>query len=235
MIVSSTICSSMLCVRAQMVAQDERNAFGIAGEKDRRALIRHAEPRRRRRARNASTGWDCSTWTMATRRRPLRHVLAITKTTALISSGIQPPSASSAGCRGRRAARSPRNGAVDSSAVSQAPAEASAHDLEIGDRRDDHRHGDGESVGVGEPRRTAEADDERDAGDGEQPVDERDVDLAAMHDRRVDDAHARDEAETDRLFGERKDARDQRLRRDDRRDGRDRDDADRAPGAASRR
>ena len=58
-----------------------------------------------------------------------------------------------------------------------------------------------------------------DGGQHQRPVRARNVDLADLARRRVDDLDARQEAELHRLAGEREDAGDHRLRGDDRRHG----------------
>ena len=75
-----------------MVAQHERDPFGIGREEHGGSLERNAEAPADF-AKNWSTGGDCRAALSAMRRLPLRHVLAITKTTPLTRSGIQPPSA----------------------------------------------------------------------------------------------------------------------------------------------
>jgi hypothetical protein len=87
------------------------------------------------------------------------------------------------------------------------------------DRVDRQRAGDRDAVGVREVRRGLEADDQRDDGDEDAPVDRGHVDLALVV-RSVVDAQARQEAELDGLAGHRERARDDGLRGDDRGDGR---------------
>ena len=84
------------------------------------------------------------------------------------------------------------------------------------DRRDPHRRRHGDAVRRGEGARRAEREDEPDAGDGEDPVDRREVDLPDLPLRGVVDPQARHVAELDRLAREREGARDHGLRGDDR-------------------
>ena len=79
------------------------------------------------------------------------------------------------------------------------------------DGGDRHGEGHGDSVGGGKLGRCAEADDETDAGDGEDPVYRRDVDLAFVLGRGVEDFNAGKEAELDGLPGEREGAGDDGL------------------------
>ena len=74
-----------------------------------------------------------------------------------------------------------------------------------------------------------EAEHEPDAGDHQQPVQTRDVDLPDLRVRRVLDVHARQVAELHRLTRERERARDHRLRRDHRRERRQHDERDQRP------
>ena len=81
-------------------------------------------------------------------------------------------------------------------------------------RRDHHVHVDRDAVGRGQSARAAEAQHESDRRQHQEPVDQRDVDLADLLGRGVSDAETRPEAQHHRLAGDRKGAGDQRLRCD---------------------
>jgi KUP system potassium uptake protein len=97
-----------------------------------------------------------------------------------------------------------------------APAPVVARHYREHRRRDRHGERHRYAVGRREVARGAEADHDQNAADHQRPVDRRDVDLAELGRRGVDDRHARQEAQVLRLHGDREDARDQRLRGDDR-------------------
>ena len=89
-----------------------------------------------------------------------------------------------------------------------------AHDEEGEQRVDQHRRRDRDAIGAGEARGGAEAHHRRHHRRAQHPVHARDVDLAELARRGVDDVHARQEAELHRLVGDRVGARDHRLRSD---------------------
>ncbi|MCY1290813.1 hypothetical protein D9M70_399750 [compost metagenome] len=84
------------------------------------------------------------------------------------------------------------------------PIPARAQELERKHRRHHHRAGDRDAVGGGERFRRAEDEDERHDAEHQQRVDVRKIDLTRMRLRRVEDRHARQEAQVDRLTRQRK-------------------------------
>ena len=97
------------------------------------------------------------------------------------------------------------------------PAPAVDHDPVEEHRRDRHRGRDGNAVGGGEVAGVLEADHEPDAAEHQEPVDQRDVDLAPMALGGVADVEARQVVELHRLCGQRERPGEQCLRGDDRR------------------
>ena len=102
----------------------------------------------------------------------------------------------------------------------RAPLPEIAGHVEEQHRRDGHRAGHRDAVGVGQRARLAEAEHQRHAGHHQQPVHLGDVDLPLGLAGGVDDGDARQVAELNRLAGERVGARDERLRRHHGRQGR---------------
>lgn len=85
------------------------------------------------------------------------------------------------------------------------------------DRRQHHRSRHGNTVRRGQVAGVFEADDNNHDRKIEQPVNERYVDLAGFHFRRMDNAHRREIAQTHSLTGQGEDAGNHRLRRNHRR------------------
>ena len=81
-------------------------------------------------------------------------------------------------------------------------------------RGDRHQQRHRDAIGAGERVRRAEAEHGAQRRRRQQPVDQRHIDLADRVAGGVLDVHARQEAELDRLLGQRKHARDDRLRGD---------------------
>ena len=150
----------------------------------------------------------------ATSWRPLRHVVICTTRLMPTRIGNQPPCGIFGTLAARNALSTMKNGMQDQQRLPRRPSPLVADESVEDQRRDQHRRRDGDAVRRRQVARRAERDHEADAAEHQQPVDERDVDLADVPLGRVQDRQARQVVELHRLHGEREGARDQRLRGD---------------------
>jgi hypothetical protein len=84
---------------------------------------------------------------------------------------------------------------------------------------DTHHAGHGQPISRRQRRARAERYDQQDATDKKRPIDKRDIDLTGVRLMGVQEIEPRKKTQPDRLRGQRKGRRNQRLRRDDRGDG----------------
>ena len=153
---------------------------------------------------------------------PPRQVSIRNAIEAASSSGNQPPSSSLVELAAKKmqsmTRKKPLTANHDERRV--APLDRNQRRQQRGDR---HQQRYGDAIGARERIRSAEAEHRAKRRGGEQPVHQRHIDLADRVAGGVVDVHARQEAELDRLLGQRKHAGDDRLRGDH---GRDRGEGD---------
>ena len=131
-------------------------------------------------------------------------------------SGSQPPETTLTALAPRKPRSMTRNAASSAPTSRHRPAPAEHHHHRDQQAVDQHGAGHGDAVGRRQTRRRAEAEHQQQHAGQQHPVDDRDVDLAALAGRGVADAQARQIAQTNRLLRQREGARDHRLRGDDR-------------------
>ena len=160
---------------------------------------------------------------------PRRQVSIISTSAPPKRIGIQPPCAIFRLLAARKVERDEDERAERRDRRPAPPVPAIAEHDDGEQRVDHHRRRDGDAVGGGEIGRAAEEQRQHDDGGEEQPVDARNVDLAGRRLRGEEDAHARQQAELDRLPRQRIGAADHRLAGDHGRGGGEDDDRDERP------